>query len=293
MRAIITADWHIRATMPRCRIDADWMETQKKALRQILNISDKKKAPIFVVGDIFHSNSDTNFECVNMVQKLADIAGGLHIIAGNHDLPYHSSENIERSAVGILLNSNNVCLIAEYMDKLDEFSFSASNFDEQDNKNAEVVFKHVLVFPDDKSLPPSLDALTAADLLNEFPKAKWIFTGDYHHNFHYKKNGRHVVNPGCLLRQASDMKDYQCGVYFVDTDEEVVEFIPIIDNEQFVDDSYILKESERSERIESFVNKLKDTKSVSLDFKDNVYRAIKQNKFSDEMIATIEALLEV
>lgn len=289
-KMIITADWHIRATMPRCRVDTDWIATQEKVLSQILEISCKKDAPVFVVGDLFHSNSDTSFECINMVQKLADKLGELYILCGNHDLPYHSSENIERSAIGVLLNSQNIFSIKEHFCR---HNVSAANFDEEDNKDAEIVFKHVLVFPDEKSLPPNVDALIAKDLLSEFPAAKWIFTGDYHHNFHYEKNGRHVVNPGCLLRQASDMKDYQCGCYFVDTDEEIVEFIPIIDNEQFVDDSYILKEEERTERIEDFVNKLTDTKNISLDFKDNVYRAIRQNKLSDEMINMLEELMEV
>ncbi len=289
MKLIITADWHIRATMPRCRVDIDWIETQRKALNQIVKISKVKDAPVMVVGDLFHSNSDTTFECVQMVQQVADELGGLYVLAGNHDLPYHSSENIERSAIGVLFKSHNVFSIKDYFCS---HNVSAANFDGKDNENAEMVFKHVLTFPDAKSLPPNVDALTAKDLLNEFPNAKWIFTGDYHHNFHYQKNGRHVINPGCLLRQASDMKDYQCGVYLVDTDKEIAEFVPIIDNEQFVDDSYILKEEERTERIENFVNKLADTKNISLDFKENVYRAIQQNKFSDEMINMLEELME-
>ena len=224
---------------------------------------------------------------------MADQLGELYVLCGNHDLPYHSSENIEKSAIGVLLGSNNIHLITKYMDELEEFSFSASNFDQRDNKAAEVVFKHILVFPDVKSLPPNVDAITAKELLSEFPKAKWIFTGDYHHNFHYEKNGRHVVNPGCLLCQASDMKDYQCGVYFVDTDQEIVEFIPIIDSEEFVDDSYIIKQEERENRIESFVDKLKDTKNISLDFINNVENAMIENKIQGELRTTIEELLEV
>ena len=96
MKVIITADWHIRATRPRCRIDENWIKTQELALSQLLEISCKKDAPIMVVGDLFHSNSDTSFECINMVQKLADKLGELYILAGNHDLPYHSSENIDK-----------------------------------------------------------------------------------------------------------------------------------------------------------------------------------------------------
>lgn len=298
MKFICTADWHIRATKPRCRIDEDWIQTQRQALDQIVKISKDKKAPVMVVGDLFHSNSDVSFECIQMVQQMADELGELYILAGNHDLPYHSSENIEKSAIGVLFNSQNIFMIADWFEKYHfntggKFLYSASNFDEQDYTNAKVVFKHTLVFPDAKSIPPNCDGTTAKELLEEFPNAEWIFCGDYHHNFHYQKNGRHVVNSGCLLRQASDFKDYQCGVYFCDTDKNIVEFIPIIDSEQLIDDSYILQENEREERIDNFVQKLKDTESVSLDFLANVESALQSNELESDLKEVIEELLEV
>ena len=285
-KMIISADWHIRATRPRCRIDNDWLETQRKALRQVLEISDKKGAPIMVVGDLFHSNSDTSFECINMVQKLADMAGGLYILAGNHDLPYHNSENLDKSAIGVLFNSENIFKIEDYSDK-----FSAGNFDEE-RLSMPYMFIHTLTIPKSENAG-FVDCETPESLLEKYPTAKWIFTGDYHHNFCYHKKGRYVINSGCLLRQASDMKDYQCGVYFVDTDEEIVEFIPIIDNEDLIDDSYILQENERNERIESFVDKLRKTKGVSLDFVDNVQNEIKHNDMPDGLKDVIHELLEV
>lgn len=104
MRLIISADWHIRATRPRCRKDEDWIETQKKALLQLASISEQKNATVMVVGDIFHSNSDTSFECIQMVQKFSDDVSGMYILAGNHDLPFHNSENLNKSAIGVLLN---------------------------------------------------------------------------------------------------------------------------------------------------------------------------------------------
>jgi crotonobetainyl-CoA:carnitine CoA-transferase CaiB-like acyl-CoA transferase len=88
------------------------------------------------------------------------------------------------------------------------------------------------------------------------------------------------------------MKDYSCGVYFVDTEDNFAEFIPIIDNEGIIDDSYITKENEREKRIEDFVDKLKNTKSVSLDFLANVENALKQNVLSDDLKKTVEELLE-
>ena len=217
---------------------------------------------------------------------------GLYVLAGNHDLPYHMSGNIERSAIGILFRSNKIKKIKDYFIDNDFEDFSAGNFDEE-TEDKKIIFKHVLCFPNMKSLPPALDALTAKDLLEEYPRAKWIFTGDYHQNFHYEKNGRHVVNPGCLLRQVSDLKDYQPGFYFIDTDENIVEFNPIIEEGEFIDNSYILREKEKEERIEAFANKLGEVENVSLDYVENVKSAIISSDISGELKETIEELMEV
>lgn len=284
MRMIITADWHIRNTRPRCRIDEDWIKTQQKALNQIAEICENKNAPLMVVGDIFNSNSDTSFECINMVQKLADRIGGIYILAGNHDLIYHSSENINKSAIGVLLQSENIYKIKDYSDE-----FSAPNFDEERNPMP-YMFIHTLTIPS-KDKPDFIQCETPESLLEKYPTAKWIFTGDYHKNFVYEEDSRYVINPGCLIRQVSDMKNYQCVVYFIDTEKEIIEFIPIIDNEELVNDEYIIRENEREERIESFVNKLKDVESVSLDFIDNVEKALLVNKIDEKLKDCIKELI--
>lgn len=293
MKLIVTADWHLKATMPRCRKDENWIDTQRNALNQIFKIAKARECDVFCVGDVFDSNSDTNFECISMVQNFADklekeCDSLLCIIAGNHDLPYHSSENIDKSAVGILLNSQSIIPIKKYYQG--RYSISASNFDEEDDHDAQIVFKHTLTLPEKN---PLFESETPETLVEKFPNAKWIFTGDYHKAFDVKVNGCHVINPGCLIREKSDFKDYQCGVYYVDTEEEIVEFIPIIDDEELVDDSYIIKNDERENRIEEFGNKLKDVEGISLDFLDNVEKAIVQNKIDDELKDTIHELIGV
>ena len=104
------------------------------------------------------------------------------------------------------------------------------------------------------------------------------------------RNFWRVVN---LIRRNSNFKDYDCKIVYVNENEEIVEFIPIIDNEDLIDDSYILQENERNERIESFVDKLRKTKGVSLDFIDNVQNEMKHNKFEPELVQVVDELLEV
>lgn len=293
MNFVITADWHIRSNLPRCRKDTDWYETQWKAMEQIKDFANEKQCPIFIVGDIFHSNGETNFRCIQMIQKLArQTKCGIYLLAGNHDLIFHSSENIDRSAIGILMRSKKIKQIKDYFFENEIEDFSAGNFDEE-TEDKKIIFKHVLCFPDMKSLPPNVDAMTAKDLLEEYSSAKWIFTGDMHKNFHYEKNGRHVVNPGCLLRQAVDFKNYKTGFYYVDIDKNIVDFNFIIDNEEFVDDSYILREKEKEERIEAFANKVGEVESVSLDYSENVKKAMQSSNLSEELVETIEELMGV
>lgn len=291
MRAIITSDWHIRATRPRCRTDADWMETQRKALKQIEQYAIKRHCDVFVVGDLFHSHSDTNFECISIIQDFALSLNGyglkVGLIAGNHDLPYHNIENIKRSAISILMSSTNIFYISDF----DEKNISAPNFGEEVDEKKRYVFEHRLVIPKDTGL--DIGAITAEELLEEHRNAEWIFTGDYHENFHYVKNNRHVVNPGCILRQVADAKDYQPVVAYVYTDEDEVEFLPIKDDEDVIDDAYLTSQKERELRIESFVDKLKSTESISLDFIENVKNALDKNNFGKDFKDVVEELLEV
>ena len=285
MRFVLTADWHIRATKPRCRIDEDWVQTQRLALNQIADIANSKDFPVYVVGDLFHSHGDTSFEVVQLIQEFANsLNHGMFILAGNHDLPYHNSSNLHKSAIGILLHCEKINFIQnnEYV--------SAGNFD-QETENKDIIFKHILCFPDLKSMPPNVNAVTAEDLLDEYDNAKWILTGDYHHNFVYENKGRHVVNSGCLIRQVSDMKDYQCGVYVIDTDLNEIDFVPIVDDYDLVDDSHILRQNEKDERIENMVDKLMDIEAVSLDFIQNIENVLLNNDIPDEIRKCVKELI--
>ena len=290
MKFILTADWHLRATPPRCRIDKDWIETQRKALNQVFEHACSYRCDVLVVGDIFHSNSDASFQCIQLVQDLADklngIGKGLFILCGNHDLLYHSSQNIDKSAIGILMHSNNICPISYYDSRI-----SAPNFDEPCVDN-EYIFRHILTFPDEKSMPPNVSAITAKELLNLYPYSSWIFTGDYHKHFVYGENNRYVVNPGCLICQATDFKDYQPGVYYIDTDHDVIKFLKIDDSKEYIDDSYITKQTEREERLNTFINKIGETKAVTLDFIENIEKELSSGNYPDSFKEVVKGLVE-
>lgn len=268
MQLLIAADLHLRGDRPRCRLDDDWYVAQAHALKQLKNYVNSIGAPLCIIGDIFHTASVPPWVVVLFMNYLNKMKQPVYALPGNHDLPYHSYESVENSAYGILKESGKIR-------PLEEIGRAAPYGEEpKGNKDSGLLFLHTLVFPTSEEIPPNSKARTARELLSDYPDAQWIFTGDMHHAFHYEHKGRHVVNPGCLMRQTADMKDYQPNVAFVDTELASVTWHPIIDRGELVTDSYLKAESERKERIESFVEKVQASGPVSLDFRHNLLQAL-------------------
>ncbi len=266
MRAIITADWHLRKDLPRCRIDEDFWETQKKVVLFIVDQAFEKGLTLYIVGDIF-DRSVVQEEIKTWLMKTLPI--DTKMLAGQHDLPYHQWNNVDRSSFGILISKFGIILEAGNQSA----PFGLDKKPEWSNPKAKIVFTHQLTFPTKKDqiiINGEPIGKCAQDLLDEYPEAHWIFTGDYHKHFHYENKGRHVVNPGCITRQASDFIDYKPIVYFVDTEKGIVEIIELPDTEDMVTDQYIKDEKARNERIESFITTIQDSGEVSLNFIDNL-----------------------
>ena len=259
------ADWHFRFTVPSCldMTEKEWIDAQKEALEQVKNIAvEKKVEAILVGGDLFHSVNSTNNEIIYMLQDFAkqmeELEIKVYILCGNHDLINHSSLNIPKSAIGVLLNSKSVYNLCE-----EDSPVKGCNFDKDDYEGYKYIFKHVLCIPNwEKN--DFINCETPESLLEKYPDAHMIFTGDYHKNFVYKSDdNRFVINSGCLLNQASDFEGYQNGVYFVDTDTDDIEWCPINNNLKFNHQNEVKKEID--ENIERFATGIKK-ESITLDF---------------------------
>jgi hypothetical protein len=240
--------------------------------------------PVCIVGDIFDRAVVSEEIKIIFLQFVDKVKKGVYVIAGNHCLPYHSWENVQRSSFGVILNSGKI-------HTLHELGMAAHFGNEITGIDNGIVFTHELVFERMVDVPPNVKAYCAQEMLDMYPKAKWIFTGDMHHNFHYEKKGRHVLNPGCINRQSADFINYQPIIYFVDTDLEQVIEECIPDNEKMVTDSYLREEEKREDRINAFIEGVKKSGHVSLSFVDNIEVALAKNK--DLNAATVKMIHEL
>jgi DNA repair exonuclease SbcCD nuclease subunit len=224
--------------------------------------------PLLIAGDIFHTPRIATEMLYMVIEELTNTGVETRILAGNHDMIYHNYAMKNQTSFGVLSHS-----IQEL--KTNEL-WNASPFGLDDpTETHELVFSHQLVFPNAQARPMNCPDLgrTAEEVLEQFPNAKIVCVGDYHHKFVYTApDGRMVINPGCTIRQVVDMKDYRPSFYVVDTEAKTVEEVEIPDDYGLVTDEYLRTEEESSATITAFVEAIKSGKAIDLDFRANLER---------------------
>ena len=233
MRVLISADWHISGTRPRCRADEDWMDSQRQDIEAVWQIARERRVEaVWILGDLFDT-SRVATEAVNLVLSEFEKAPcPVLTLCGNHDLPYHSFAQLERSSIGTVLHKfpmlgiNHDTGVVAYPFG-EEPEYPALN-DYMKANAMHTWITHQLTFPDEKSRPIPGVGVLAQELLDACPAADVILTGDYHHGYVYTgPDGRRVITPGCLNIGDADMKDYEPRVYIFDTFDLSVEEVKL------------------------------------------------------------------
>lgn len=310
MKLLVTGDNHLRPDRPLCRTDPDWMASQKELLDFIVDQANERDAHLLITGDLF----DVPRVPPKIVSMFLDAIGPLMnkciIIAGNHCLPWHKEENVMDSSIGILkvLSEDEDSKIV-YLDA-DEYT-EDGRFEHSAKLEDDLYIVHTLTFPTVGEIPYGASATSAYQLLEKYPEARFIFTGDYHHEFVVEDEGRCVINPGCMTVQAADMLEYRPRVYFVDTGSkidvsvksdkepvyrvmnskiEAIELPP--PPPEYLTRNHLDQQKERDERIASFVETIMHDGQIGLSFEDNLERAIASNKLAQAIVDVLDEVKE-
>ena len=104
--AILLADIHLTLSAPIWRsAEPDWFAAMKRPLDEIAILQKKYKCPIISAGDIltrWHSTPELiNFAIKNLPNRMWGIPG-------QHDLPLHNYDDINKSAYETLVLSNKI-----------------------------------------------------------------------------------------------------------------------------------------------------------------------------------------
>lgn len=287
--AILSADWHIRATKPRCRTD-DYLETQDKKVTFIFNLAKKYNCPIFVAGDLSEDAQWPNWLLRWFIHKIKKYKVQIYVIPGQHDLPYHRLKNWKKSGIGVLGTSGIIKLIGIEQKEIPEivgiahhwvvpfpFGYPISTIEEEKPNEPMVAVSHQMVVRD-KALWPGQGALRGSHLLKKFPEYKLILTGDNHNPFVTRRKEQLLVNPGSMVRLKADQINHRPRVYLWYSEENKVRRVYLPIEKGVVSREHIEEKEIRNKRIDKYLDRLKTGYKVSSSYESNLEKHFTINK---------------
>jgi DNA repair exonuclease SbcCD nuclease subunit len=274
---IITADWHLRSSVPRCRMETEeeWFETQKRTLEFIYSFNES----VYIAGDIFHHYNPSN-RILDLFLSFA-LHNETHIMMGNHDA--RTGVFDPDSGYGVLQRI--VDAGHPYLRNMEPYCWQ--NYGEEKmHGDGEALFLHTLCFPSNSDAPIGANYVTARTLIEQHPIFDCIIVGDNHTHFKKEIKDSIVISPGCITKQAVDYKDKKLKMFrlpegSIIKDWDKLEAIDLPDDSELVDDAYIVSEHERNDRYNTLVESLKMNEEMSFDYKSNVWLEAANNTVSE------------
>lgn len=278
--AILTADVHLRDSSPECRTD-DFMQAQLNKHKYISKLQQDHDCPVIVAGDIFHHWKPSPYL---LAWALRNMTEQMHTIAGQHDLPAHSLDNIHKSGYQVLCDSGKIrdllklspCIVARHT--VMGFPFGSSLDIPATHKNSVAVIHH-LVYRGKEPFPgASAVGGSVSSVIKKLNSYKLIVSGDNHVSFCEKVGDTLLVNPGSIMRSTAAQVDHKPSVYLWYAEENEVERVYLPAAKDVVNRTHIDVIQERDERMDAYVSKLRGIKDISLSYTDNMLRFIAKNK---------------
>ena len=280
--ALFCSDLHLREDTPTCWI-GDFQAEQWKALQYIKDLQERFNIPVFIAGDIFHIWKSSPWLLSMTMNHFPKQA---FCIAGQHDLPQHNLQLINKSGLYTLAKAGYVTILNECHWEQDPIEGSYY-FEEYD---CHLLVWHKLVYQQKPF--PGAEGGMAAGLLRKWKQFPTILCGDNHCSFSEEYQGRLLVNPGSLTRQTADQIDFKPAVYLWFAEDNTVQriYLPIV--EGVISREHLDIKEQRNERIDAFVSKLNDEYQAEMSFEENLESFFNINNVREPIKGIIYKSLE-
>ncbi len=273
--SIFTSDWHMRDTKPRCRID-NYFEAQKNKLEQIKKVQSENNCPIFDCGDLLDNHKSSPFLEGWLIDNLPD---NFYTIAGNHEIPYHNINDIDKSSWNVLWKAKKINYTDIYLDtdfQVVGFHYGHLNkkyYIKNDRINIALIHEFISI----NKFPGSI---TPDELVQKLQGFDYIFCGHNHTNFDVKINNTRIINVGSMLRMDADQINYKPAFYVMYEDFTIEKKYFNI-KEDVIDRKYIDDKNKTNEKMEAFILSLNGKYEISNSFKNNIDNYLKENKVGE------------
>jgi len=213
---ILVSDIHLSLNPPIWRsAEPDWKATMAGYLKELGDLSKKYSCPIICAGDVF----DYWKSSPELINFAMDHLPEMYAIPGQHDLPLHNYEDMEKSAFATLIKAGIIHLInpnePTVLNGIALFGFPwgkplvplAKDKQHPDRLNIAVIHEYKWI--QGKSYPNAPKNAEITGRESYYNGWDTIHYGDNHIGFHGIVNRFTVYNPGSFMRRKSDQIDYK------------------------------------------------------------------------------------
>jgi len=294
--AILVSDIHLSDKPPTFRsAEPDWYKAMARPLRQLRYLSWKYDVPIICGGDVFDKwNSSPQ-----LINFAIDNLPKMYSIAGQHDLPHHQYQSIEKSAYWTLCKTGNIIDIKENepieIDGLMIHGFGW-NVDIQPCTLSDlclhIAVVHKYIWSSEETSyfgAPKLNHIK--EISKKLKGYDAALFGDNHKGFLSNTNdGIPILNNGGFMRRTKDQMDYEPSIGILYDDGKIKR--KKLDCSK---DKTILTDNNETIKTEidfqQFMDELNHLGSDSLDFQNSIRRYCENKEVRDEVYLLITELL--
>lgn len=128
MKILITADWHIKGERPICRLDENWIESQRETIAAIREVYEKTGCEqMWILGDLFDAPKCATAAVNMLIEELQKFPkDSVKVLCGNHDLKDHNYGNLEECSIGTIKH-----LFGDVPESLGDLKISAKPFKQE------------------------------------------------------------------------------------------------------------------------------------------------------------------
>lgn len=216
VQAIFVSDLHLQAKAPVARsAEPCWFDAMERPLVELANLADRYDAPIVYAGDVF-DKWNTPAEVINFAM---DYLPHGFAIPGQHDLPYHSYQDMGRSAywtlvqAGVLQNlepsvPTRLCTRGNVIVYGWPWGFDVEPPPPRTDV-LQVAVVHAYVHTVGTGYEGAPEASRLASWAKRLRGYNVAVFGDNHIHFRGNVAGCHVVNNGSLMRRHINQQDHR------------------------------------------------------------------------------------
>jgi predicted phosphodiesterase len=267
----------------------DYVSAQWGKLEFLKKLSQQNDdCPILCAGDVFDYWKATPWLCAWAYQYLPDMI----TIPGNHDLPMHSLDQYEKSALFLLEQVGRLKVITDPAERIrhKRLEITGVPFGQLDKLKAipikengstrRILLLHKLIWPGER--PPWADqhrVQSAEEILRQYgDQFDLIVTGDNHSSFIAESEGCILVNPGSMLRATADQIDFEPCCYLYFAKENWIESVPFPIVDKVHDTHHLTSKRERDSRLSAYIERMGEGWEQGISFRDRLQLFFEVNK---------------